>query len=305
MPNWRQSAEGLLGRWRVVQRRLGRGLDFLISGPSGGGNADEVVLQVPLAEIVPNRYQPRREFAEAELAELAASILEHGVLQPVVVRTTEEGYELIAGERRFRACQRIGRETVPAVVRQASDDQMLELALIENLQREQLNAIEVALGYQALMERLHLTQEDVALRVGKSRSGVANTLRLLDLPTDLQSRVAAGELSGGHARALLALGDADAQRALAERAATEGLSVREVESAVRRLSKPKPVEEVAPVDPSLAPYFHDLEDQLREALGTRVTLVPRGEKGRIVIEYFSREELEGVLDRLLATAGEA
>jgi ParB family chromosome partitioning protein len=281
----------------VVQRRLGRGLDFLISGEAGGPSPDEI-RHLALDEIRANPYQPRREFVEEEIAELAASILEHGILQPVVVRATAEGYELVAGERRFRASEQLGRDTIPAIVRTATDEQMLELALIENIQREDLNPIDTAVAIRSLIDRLGLTQDEAARRLGKSRSAVANTLRLLDLPDDLQSRVASGALSNGHARALLAMADAETQRALAARVEKEGLSVRATEAAAKRGARKK---KAAPaVDPSLAPYLHDLEDQLRAALGTRVSIQARGERGRIVIEYFSRDDFEGLLDRLLA-----
>lgn len=284
-----------------MQRRLGRGLDFLISGEGGNVSPDEI-RHLRLEEVRPNPFQPRRTFSEEELAELAASILEHGVLQPVVVRPTAEGYELVAGERRFRASERLGRDTLPAIVRTATDEQMLELALIENIQREDLNAIETATAMRALMERLGITQEEVARRLGKSRSGVANTLRLLELPEDVQARVARGAISAGHARALLAIGDEVVQRQLADRVEKDGLSVRATEAAVKKAGQPKAAPR--PIDPGLAPYLHDLEDQLRAALGTRVSIQQRGEKGRVVIEYFSRDEFEGLLDRLLANDGE-
>ena len=282
----------------MVQRRLGRGLDFLISGEAGAATADEV-RQLRLGEVRPNPFQPRREFAEEELAELAASILEHGILQPVIVRATPEGYELVAGERRLRASESLGRDTIPAIVRTATDDQMVELALIENIQRQDLNPIETAFAVRGLMERLSITQEEVARRLGKSRSAIANTLRLLDLPSDMQGRVASGALSAGHARALLSVPDEGAQRVLASRIEKEGLSVRATEAAAKRSATPR---KSAPADPGLAPYMHDLEDQLRAALGTRVAIQARGEKGKIVIEYFSRAEFEGLLDRLLGEA---
>ena len=283
----------------MVQRRLGRGLDFLISGtPAATG--DEEIVEVAAGEIRPTPFQPRREFGDQELLELAQSIAEHGVLQPVVVRATGEGYELIAGERRFRACLRLGRDAIPAIVRQATDSQLLELALVENVQREDLNPIEMAHAYRALMTTLGLTQDDAAKRVGKSRSAVANTVRLLDLPPEIQERVSQGALSGGHARALLSVPDYQTQRAIADRIAAEGLSVRDTEAAVKRATRPAP-KPASPGNPALAPYLHDLEDQLRGALGTRVSIQTRGsgEKGRIVIEYFSTAEFEGLLQRLL------
>ena len=276
----------------MVERRLGRGLDFLLSGDLGSYREEEIV-QVALGDIRPNPFQPRHQFRAEELEELAASIQEHGVLQPILVRRVEGGFELVAGERRWRACQRIERASIPAVVRSADDTQMLEFALIENVQREDLNPIEVALGYSALIERLGLTQQEAAQRLGKSRSAVANMLRLLELPRDLQDVVSRGTLSAGHARALLALPDAEAQRALARRAIEQGMSVREVEQAVRE-------GETSPSVPSARvsdPHLESLADRLKQHLGTRVAVRSRrGGKGKIVIDYFSAEEL----DRLLA-----
>ncbi len=301
VPDLTETTAPTVGRWRVVQRRLGRGLDFLISGDAGAPTLDEI-RQLRLEEVRPNPFQPRREFSDDELAELASSILEHGLLQPVVVRATAAGYELVAGERRLRASERLGRDTISAIVRIATDEQMLELALVENIQRQDLNAIETAVAVRSLMTRLGVTQEEVARRLGKSRSGVANTLRLLDLPEELQSRVACGAISGGHARALLSIADGAAQRELAARIEKEGLSVRATEAAAKR--RPEGGKVASTDEPGLAPYLHDLEDQLRAALGTRVSIKPKGEGGRIVIDYFSREEFEGLLDRLLSEDGQ-
>jgi ParB family transcriptional regulator, chromosome partitioning protein len=282
----------------MVERRLGRGLDFLISGELNGAYGEDEIVNVPVHDIQPNPFQPRHEFRPEELQELAASIREHGVLQPILVRRVGEGaFELVAGERRWRACQSIERKTIPAVVREADDTQMLEFALIENVQRENLNSIEVARGYAALMDRLGLTQQEAAHRLGKSRSGVANTLRLLELPRDLQDLVSRGTLSAGHARALLALPDVEAQRALARRVQDERLSVREVESAARSTAVGTPARAPRESDPHLGA----LADQLKQRLGTRVQLKSgRGGKGKIVIDYFSAEELDRLLEILLA-----
>jgi ParB family chromosome partitioning protein len=282
----------------MVERRLGRGLDFLISGELRGFREDEIV-QVPIDEIRANPFQPRHEFKEQELRELAASIQEHGLLQPILVRRKDGGYELVAGERRWRASQLLQRPSIPAVVRDADDTQMVEMALIENIQRENLNAMEVARGYQALIDRLGLTQQETADRLGKSRSGVANMLRLLELPRDLQDLVSRGTLSAGHARAILALPDPEARRELAHRASEARLSVREVEADVKRiLDGPRPKSA-----PEVPPHVAALEERLRERLGTRVGVRPgKGEKGRIVIEYFSRAELTRIVELLSSGA---
>jgi ParB family chromosome partitioning protein len=286
----------------MVQRRLGRGLDFLLSAgaPAEGPEVADVA-QVEIAQIRPNPFQPRREFRPEELEELAASIREHGVLQPVVLRVSGEGYEIIAGERRVRACQRLGWTSIPALVRTADDTQMLELALVENIQRADLNPIEEARAYHAYIVRLDLTQEQAAQRLGKSRSAVANMIRLLDLPGDVQEFVSRGTLSMGHARALLAVSDAEAQRTLARRVETEHLSVRDVE----RLARAWGEEVATPPAPAPAPatsaHVGDLEQRLRERLGTKVSIRDRGGAGRIVIDYYSADDLE----RLLALLGGA
>ena len=278
----------------MVQRRLGKGLDFLISGHDAA--AGEQVQQIALAEVSPNPFQPRTTFPAAELADLAASIREHGVLQPIVLRRVGERYQIVAGERRFRACEALGLPTVPSLVRTATDSDMLELALTENIQRENLNAMELARAYQGYIERFDLTQEQAAARLGKSRSSIANMIRLLELPMDVQEMVSQGALSMGHARALLALTDVEAQRALAGRVAVEGLSVRDVERCAQ--------ESMAATDrqrePSVrAAHLQDIEHQLRDRLGTRVAVQDRAGKGRIVIEYFSAQELDRLLDLLL------
>lgn len=277
----------------MVARRLGRGLDFLISGEAA---VEDVPARfVGLSSIRPNPYQPRRNFDDGALAELAASIRRQGVLQPVVLREVEDGYELIAGERRWRAAHEAGLEAIPAVIRDADESQMLELALVENLQRSDLNPIEEAAATAAFIERLGLTQEDAARRLGKSRPAVANSLRLLELSGDLRELVSRGTLSAGHARALLSLADVEAQRSLARRIEADGLSVRATEEAVRdgrKAKTPKAVVE-APA------HITALEDRLRQALGTRVRVkARRGKKGRIEIEYFSYEELDRLLEIL-------
>jgi ParB family chromosome partitioning protein len=283
----------------MVQRKLGRGLDFLLS--SGETAQQEEVLGLEMDGIRPNPFQPRREFSESELAELTASIRTHGVLQPIVVRrSTDGGYQLIAGERRWRACQQLGRSTIPAVVREADDTQMLELALVENIQRQDLNPMELARAYHSYIERLDLTQEEAAARLGKSRSSVANAVRLLELPQDLQELVSRGTISMGHARCLLGVADPATQRALADRIAAEGLSVREIERlAQKKVGAASASEDVTAAEPQAA-HLEDLEAQLQERLGTRVRVEDRSGRGKIVVEYFSPDELNRLLDLLLA-----
>lgn len=282
----------------MVQRKLGRGLDFLISG-SNDPAQDEIV-QLDLGSVQPNPYQPRREFEEAELAELASSIREHGVLQPIVVRPHAGGYQIVAGERRFRACQLLALATVPAIVRTADDQQMLELALVENIHREDLNAMELARAYQSYIQRLGLTQEQASERLGKSRSAIANMIRLLDLPVEVQDLVSRGTLSMGHARALLAVGDPSHQIALAQRIVAEGWTVRDVERATQAPATPTEMPEPATESASPASaHLADLEAQLRERLGTKVRVQDRGGRGRIVLEYYSRQDCDRLLEILL------
>lgn len=302
---WLRKDSSASGRWHMVQRKLGRGLDFLISGSEDG--AQNEVLALDLASIHPNPFQPRRDFADGDLAELAASIREHGVVQPIIVRRHGDGYQIVAGERRYRASQQLALATIPAIVRTADDSAMLELALVENIQRSDLNSIELAHAYQGYLNRLGLTQEQAAERLGKSRSALANTIRLLDLPVEVQDMVSRGTLTMGHARALLALDDPIRQRTLAERIVADGWTVRDVERAVK-----EPV--AAPVEPAPTPteartsadaHIADLEAQLRDHLGTKVHVKDRGGPGKIVIEYFSRPECDRLLALLLNARGES
>ena len=252
------------------------------------------VRAVPVAEVRSNPFQPRTTFESAALDELAASIREHGMLQPVVVRKAAAGgYELVAGERRLRAAQRVGLETIPALLRPATDAEMQTLALVENLQREDLNAMEKARALRGMMRNLELRQEDVAERVGKARTTIANLLRLLDLPAQVQTLVEEGALGGAHARALLAA-QGDARRIeIARVAAAKGLSVREVE----RLAKSGPTvgkRRIRAEDP----YVRDLETRLQRALATDVRLKGKGKGGTIEIKYHDPDQLDGLLERL-------
>ena len=256
--------------------------------------------QIDVDRIHPNPRQPRQDFNEEALAELTQSLRSQGLIQPVVVRPRGDGhFELIAGERRWRAAQRAGLHRIPAVVRDVPDAKLLELALIENVQRAELNAIEEAQAYQVLLQDLGLTQEAVADRVGKSRVTVTNVLRLLQLPRQVQERVRRGKLSMGQARAILGIATANAQIELAERVEKEGWSVRQVESWVARLSR----DEAAPARKSAAarkdPNVEAAEQKLQRALGTRVRIVGRGKGGRLELHYFGPDELDRLYGLLL------
>jgi ParB family chromosome partitioning protein len=275
---------------------LGRGLSSLIpQRPTGGGAS---VIDVPLARVVPNPHQPRRHWDEAALEELAGSIREHGILQPVLVTETLDGYQLIAGERRVRAARLAGLERVPALVRQLADRDQLELALVENVQRADLDPIEEALAYRQLIDEFGLTQEAVADRVGRARTTVANTLRLLDLHRDVQAAIAEGRVSEGHGRALGGLG-VDGQPHVLGTIVSQGLSVRQTEELVRRLREPRDRVVAAPTQRRLDADLERVEEDLRQRLGTKVSLARSRRGGRIVIEYYSDEELARLYERLI------
>jgi ParB family transcriptional regulator, chromosome partitioning protein len=275
---------------------LGRGLAALIPQRS---ETRATATDLPIASIRPNPDQPRRRFSDAEMATLTASIREHGVLQPVLVAETFDGYQLIAGERRVRAALAAGLDRIPAVVRHLDDRERLELALIENLQREDLDPIESAHGFRRLIDDFGLTHEAIAERVGRARSTVANTLRLLDLAPVVQAAIADGRISEGHGRALGGLSPEHQEHVLGAVIEQE-LSVRQTEELVRRLREPKPStngeerEEARTADPDL----ERIEEDLRRSLGTKVSLARSRRGGRIVIEYYSDEELGRLYDRL-------
>jgi len=273
------------------EKKLGRGFDSLLEGDANYV-ADEI-LHLPLRQIRPSRFQPRRDMGGDAFENLKASVSRDGILQPVVVRPASSGYELIAGERRWRAASELGLEVIPAIVRQADDQQALELALIENIQREDLNPIDRALAYKQLMTTFSLTPEEAAGRVGQERSTVANTLRLLELPAEVQDWVRAGSVTAGHAKALLALKSPDLMTQVARRVVEEGLSVREVEAftAPKRRGRPR-------VRKAKSPEVLDLEERLRRHFATKVDVAAGKRRGRIVIEYYTARDLERILGKI-------
>ena len=293
------------------QRGLGRGLDALFPGMTEQTQDQEgVTYEVAIQTVIPNKSQPRRVFDEEALADLAQSIKQHGVLQPIMVRKIIDGYELVAGERRWRASQMAGLKTIPAVVREFTDAEMTEIALIENLQRENLNPIEEALAYRRLMDEFGFTQEEVARKIGRSRSLIANMVRLLQLHPDVQQHLWQGTLTNGQVRPLLALEDPDLQIEAASQIVEEGLSAREVEDLVRKLLNrrvrhPAVAEEVAevplPVKAEEERYFlGEVEDRLKLILGTQVRIKTGKQKSKIEIEFYSPEDLERLLETLTA-----
>ncbi|WP_025691487.1 ParB/RepB/Spo0J family partition protein [Paenibacillus zanthoxyli] len=278
-----------------MSKRLGKGLDALI--PSLSINEDDKVVEIPLSQLRANPYQPRKDFNEESIQELAESIRQHGVIQPIIVRSVLKGYEIIAGERRFRASQYCGKATIPAVVRSFSDQQVTEIALIENLQREDLNAMEVAVAYQGLMDQFSLTQEELSLKVGKSRPHIANFLRLLTLPEEVKEFVSRGTISMGHARAIVGLKEPELIKQLAQQCVDQQWSVRELEEAVKHLDR-KPVGGVKTKIVKRDPYIENVEETLRERFKTTVKIKQGKDKGKIELNYYSAQDLERLLELL-------
>jgi ParB family transcriptional regulator, chromosome partitioning protein len=287
------------------RRALGKGLDSLLprahtpetagAEPEGGRPRE-----IPLELIDRNPYQTRSHVDDERLAELAASITANGVVQPVLVRPLANGrFQLIAGERRWRASERAGKATIPAILRQVSDEQAMEITIVENLQRADLNPMEQARAFERLSREFHMTQEQMAQRTGKDRASVANFLRLLKLPAGVQTRVEAGELTFGHARALLAFEHAEEMEKAAQRVVSLSLSVRQLESYVQGLLHPERKEKFeakpeAPIDPNV----REVQEQLQRALGLKVTIEDKGGRGKVIIEYARLEDFDALLERL-------
>ena len=283
-----------------TRRALGRGLSALIPETAPAPAPTPRAAEADLDRLTPSRAQPRTVLDEARLEELSRSIRGSGVIQPIVVRRIDgDRFEIVAGERRWRAAQMAGLLRVPIVVRDVSDEKLLEVALIENLQREDLNPIEEGEAYRRLIDERGMTQEEVAAAVGKDRATVANYARLLLLPPEVQADVASGALAMGHARALLGLAEADAQRRAGREVVAAGLSVRETEALVKKIAAPP-----SPAGPKAATvdvHTQAAQDRLRVALGTRVRIVRKGRKGRIEIDFASEDELQRLFERLTAS----
>lgn len=285
----------------VAQRKggLGKGLDSLFAN-NGSEGLETVVLR--LSELEPNRGQPRRQFDQSALEELASSIREVGIIQPIIVRNIAGGgYQIVAGERRWRAAQMAGLQEVPVVIRELSDQDVAEYALIENLQREDLNAMELAEGYRNLIEEYGMTQEQVAARVGKSRPVIANAVRLLELPQPVQAMLRSGELTAGHAKVMIGMSSDEDIIQLAQNAVRRGMTVREVEKEAQRNKNGTAAQ---PKTPKLqGGYVTEVELALGEALGRRVRVTGSENRGKLEIEYFSREELESLANILAGACG--
>jgi len=280
------------------QRGLGRGLDALFSG-SNAVESQPLVNTIPITQIIPNKFQPRRVFDEAALLELVASIRQYGILQPIVVRKNNNFYELVAGERRWRASQKAGLQEIPAIVKEYTDGEMTEIALIENIQREDLNPMEEASAYRRLMDDFNLTQEEVAKRIGRSRSVIANMVRLLNLHPTIQDYVSRGTLSMGQSRPLLGLETTDLQLEAARIIIEDDLSARDAEELVKRLSeKPKQIKQQAKTVEEKNFFVLEAEDRLKMILGTQVKIKPGKLKSKIEIEFYSTEDLDRIIETL-------
>lgn len=280
----------------MTRRALGRGLRALIPELEAGQGS---VRMIPLDQIDNNPDQPRKRFDEEQLEELKESIQAHGLLEPIIVRPVDGRYEVVVGERRWRAAQMAGLAEIPAIVRSMSDREAMEIALVENLQREDLNPLEEAEAYRRLMEEFSLTQEEIAERVGKKRSTIANTLRLLELDPEIREDLASGKITGGHAKALLSIPGKAKRLRIARRIVEEGLSVR----AVEELAREEPGKEAAarkrPRMERVDPILRDVEERLQRVLGTKVRVVGKGRRGRIEIDYYSEDEMHRIVEALL------
>ena len=304
----------------ALKRGLGKGLDSLIptnvmmesevkhatvSTASSAEEEKDGTLMVKLSKVEPNREQPRKNFDEDSLQELAESLKQFGMLQPILVQNRGDYYEIIAGERRWRAAKIAGLKEVPVIVRELTDQEIVEISLIENIQREDLNPIEEAQAYKRLLTEFHLKQDEVAERVSKSRTAVTNSMRLLKLCDEVQKMVVDDMISTGHARALISIEDPEEQYLIAQKIFDENLSVRETEKLVKKIQNNKdiPVEKKKVSDPAMEAIYHDLEEKMKSILGTKVAINKKDEqKGKIEIEYYSMDELDRIIDLIRTIA---
>ncbi len=278
----------------MAKKGLGKGLDSLFGGIDTASNG-ETVVELKISEVEPDKNQPRRDFDEVKLAELASSIKEHGVITPIIVKKLETGfYRIVAGERRWRASKLAELKTIPAIVREMGREELYEISMIENLQRQDLNPVEEAKGYKRLMEEYSMTQEQISKKLGKSRSSVANSLRILNLPNEVISYLESGQLSFGHAKVLLSCEDTKKQIDLAEKIAKDGMSVRDLEQAIKAPEKKEPQKKKVDLNMKLA--LKAYEDKVTKGLGTKVKIVGGKSKGKIEIEYYGTEDLERIVN---------
>lgn len=279
-----------------MAKGLGKGLDAFF--PSMEAEKEEVIKEINLKELRPNPYQPRKVFEKEAIEELKASILEHGILQPIIVRKSIKGFEIVVGERRFRAAKEANLEVVPAVIRELTEQQMMELAVLENLQREDLSPIEEGHAYQLLMKKLNFTQEELAKRLGKSRPHIANHVRLLSLPPAIQEMITDGTITMGHGRALLGLKNKEKLPLLVEKTVKDGLNVRQLEYLIQQLNEYVSRETTKETKDTKNVFIKEQETFLRERFGTTVNIKQSKNKGKIEIEFFSEDDLERILHLL-------
>lgn len=278
-----------------MAKGLGKGINALFTNMEV--SKDEALQEIKIKDLRPNPYQPRKTFLPGAIEELKESILQHGILQPIIVRKSIKGFEIVVGERRFRAAKEAGLSTIPAVVRDLTEQQMMEIALLENLQREDLSPIEEASAYQSLLDQLKMTQEELSKRLGKSRPHIANHLRLLSLPDPIQTLISEGKLSMGHGRTLLGLKKKDKLNLLAEKIMKEQMNVRQVELLVQQMNENVP-RETNKKKGEQDIFIRERESYLREYFGTSVSIKQQKKKGKIEIEFFSKEDLERILELL-------
>lgn len=273
---------------------LGKGLGALI--PEDNTKKKENPLMIPINKIKSNDEQPRKSFDDEKIIELAESIKHHGIIQPLILKQDKENYVIVAGERRWRAAKLVGQKEVPAIVMDLTEKQVLEISLIENIQRQDLNPIEEAIAYKKLLDEFKITQEELSKRIGKSRTAIANTIRLVNLDSRVQSYLIEGILSEGHGRVLLSVKDNDLQYSIAQKAIDDQVSVRELERLVKKMENEKNNKAEEKVEKELNPYYKDIKNRLQNYFGTKVNLSNKKNKGKIEIEYYSDEDLQRILD---------
>lgn len=282
----------------MMKKGLGRGLGSLFEENAPEPDEDSVV-NINLNNIEPNKDQPRKQFDKEKLEALADSIRDNGVIQPIIVVKNGDRYKIVAGERRWRAAKSAGLTTIPAVIRNYSDSEVAQIALIENLQREDLNPIEEAVGYKTLIDKFKMTQEDVSSKIGKSRSAIANSIRLLSLDEPIQSKLITGEITSGHARALLSIEDKETRLILLDSILEKGLNVRQTETLAKQLQKAVPVKKKKIIDEQVMAEIEAAENRLSSHFGTKVKLIHNEKRGKIEIEYYGNDDLERILQLLM------
>lgn len=274
---------------------LGKGLGALIPEDSNSEKKNNP-LMIPINKIKSNDEQPRKSFDDEKIIELAESIKHHGIIQPLILKQDKENYVIVAGERRWRAAKLVGQKEVPAIIMDLTEKQVLEISLIENIQRQDLNPIEEAIAYKKLLDEFKITQDELSKRIGKSRTAIANTIRLINLDQRVQSYLIEGVLSEGHGRALLAVKDNDLQYDIAQKAIDDQVSVRELERLIKKMENEKNNKDEEKVEKELNPYYKDIKNRLQNYFGTKVNLSNKKNKGKIEIEYYSDEDLQRILD---------